>query len=120
MSRGVQPLSAVLVLVAVFGACSSSTAGAGGLTQVAATDDACKPAKTSFQSGRQSFEIENNGKNVTGLYVYSKDDAVVGKVDNVDPDNSRKLSVDLKPGTYELACKPGQTGRGIRAPITVS
>ena len=114
-------LSGLLLVAALFGAaCSSSKAGAGGLTEVRATDDKCEPAKTTFVAGKQSFEIQNDGKQVTELYVYGKDDKVIGEVENVGPDTSRKLTVDLKPGTYELACKPGQTGRGIRAPITVS
>jgi iron uptake system component EfeO len=123
-TRGRRPLkvlSALLLAVALCGvACSSSKAGAGGVTEVVATDDSCKPAKTTFAAGKQSFEIQNDGKQVTELYVYGKDDNVIGEVENVGPDTSRRLTVDLKPGTYELACKPGQTGRGIRVPITVT
>jgi iron uptake system component EfeO len=119
MHEGLLSACAVAAL-AILAACSSSTAGAGGLTQVVASDDSCKPAKTSFQSGKQSFEIENDGKGITALSVFGENDRVVGQVGNVGPDESRKLSVTLKPGHYELACTPGQTGRGIRVPITVS
>lgn len=114
-------LFGVIVVAALLGgACSSSTARSGGRTQVSATDDSCKPAKTTFQSGKHSFEIQNDGRKVTELYVYGPADKIIGEVEDVGPGSSRKLSVSLKPGAYELACKPGQTGRGIRVPITVS
>ena len=117
-----KPLSALLLGLALVGvACSSSESGVGGLTQVVATDTTCKPEKTEFAAGKQSFEIDNQGDKVTELYVYGKDDNIVGEVEDVGPDSSRRLNVTLKKGeTYELACKPGQTGRGIRVPITVT
>jgi iron uptake system component EfeO len=45
---------------------------------------------------------------------------VVAEVENIGPGISRDMSADLAPGTYEVACKPGQTGDGIRAPLTVT
>jgi iron uptake system component EfeO len=41
-------------------------------------------------------------------------------VENIGPGTMRDLSVDLGAGTYEVACKPGQTGDGIRQKITVT
>jgi uncharacterized cupredoxin-like copper-binding protein len=117
----VKALSALLVGVALVGVgCSSSESGAGGLTEVVGTDTTCKPAKTEFAAGKQTFEIENKGSKATELYVYGKDDKIISEVENVGPGTSRELTVDLKAGDYELACKPGQTGNGIRVPIKVT
>jgi uncharacterized cupredoxin-like copper-binding protein len=117
----VKGLSALLLAVALAGgvACSSSEAGAGGVTEVTATDTSCKPAKTDFAAGKQTFEVDNKGSKVTEMYVYGHKDKVIAEVENIGPGTSRRLTVDLKAGDYELACKPGQTGDGIRAPIKV-
>ena len=45
---------------------------------------------------------------------------VVAEVENIGPGTSRDMTADLAPGTYEIACKPGQTGDGIRAQLTVT
>jgi uncharacterized cupredoxin-like copper-binding protein len=102
-------LSAVIVLTALFGAaCTSSKSSAKGATTVVATDDACKPAKTSFPAGKLTFEVQNKGSQVTEMYVYAAHDKVIGEVENVGPGTSRQLTVDIK------------AGDGIRAPITVT
>jgi uncharacterized cupredoxin-like copper-binding protein len=41
-------------------------------------------------------------------------------VENIGPGLTRDLSVTLTGGKYEVACKPGQTGDGIRTKITVT
>lgn len=114
-------LSTLLLVVAFIGAaCGSSDSNAGGATEVVGTDTTCKPAKTDFPAGKLTFEMKNAGSKVTELYVYGHKDKVVGEVEDVGPGTSRRLNVDLKAGEYELACKPGQTGDGIRAPIKVT
>jgi uncharacterized cupredoxin-like copper-binding protein len=45
---------------------------------------------------------------------------VVSEVENIGPGTSRDMDVDLSAGTYEVACKPGQKGDGIRQQITVT
>jgi len=61
---------------------------------------------------------------VTEVYVYGEQDGaytrVISEVENIGPGTSRDMEVDLAGGTYEVACKPGQTGDGIRTQITVS
>jgi iron uptake system component EfeO len=98
-------------------ACSSDSKA--DATTVVGTDTKCTSEKTEFDAGKQTFEIKNEGSKVTELYVYEEGDQIAGEVENVGPGTSRRLTVDLKAGSYELACKPGQTGRGIRVPITV-
>jgi plastocyanin len=45
---------------------------------------------------------------------------VVGEVENIAPGTTRDFDVKVSGGSFEVACKPGQTGKGIRTAIQVS
>jgi iron uptake system component EfeO len=115
--RSVLGLAAFGATAIVSGACSSDDAA--GAVEVVSTKTECTSAATTFKPGKVTFKIVNEGSDPTELYVYDGT-KVVGEVENVGPGSSRTLTVSLDAGTYELACKPGQTGNGIRQPITVS
>ena len=108
-----------VVLLAALAGCSSKTKG-GDSIAVTATDSACEVATTSLSSGSTTFAVSNKGSDVTEVYVYGEGDKVMGEVENIGPGTSRDFTVDLGAGTYEVACKPGQKGDGIRTEITVS
>jgi uncharacterized cupredoxin-like copper-binding protein len=110
------PVLAIGLIAAGCGDDSSSAAA----VKVNATDSACTPERTDFSAGKLKFNVTNNGSKVTELYVYGEGDRVVSEVENIGPGTSRQLSVDLKAGDYELACKPGMTGNGIRTKIEVT
>ena len=120
-------LIAVTTLVLSLSACGSSGSG-GGSESVAikAGDSTCTVATTQFTSGdKVRFAVENTGQDVTEVYVYGKGssgafDKVVGEVENIAPGTNRNFSVTLSGGAYEVACKPGQKGDGIRTSIEVS
>src|SRR3954452_2202645 len=121
MSGLVKPLGALLAAVALFGVgCSSSAPAAGGVTKVVATDTECKPARTELAAGKQTFEVHNEGRRTTEMYVYGHKDKYIGEVEDIGPGASRPLTVDVKAGEFQLACKPGQTADGIRAAIKVT
>ena len=109
--------AALLALAA--GACTSKASSADSIA-VTATDSACEVAKTDLGSGSTTFAVTNEGSDVTEVYVYGEDDEVMGEVENIGPGTSRDFTVELGAGTYEVACKPGQKGDGIRTEITVS
>jgi iron uptake system component EfeO len=115
MTRPTSLIIAALAAASLAGACSDSAS----TVKVVSTNAACKPEKTSFAAGSTTFEVVNKGGKVTELYVYGKGDKIVGEVEDVGPGTSRTLKVNLKKGQYELACKPGQTGSGIRQTIDV-
>jgi plastocyanin len=115
LAAAVSALACALVLAAA--ACTSSSEDA---TSVTSTDTACTPERTTFDAGTLTFRVVNRGSQPTELYVFGPDDEVISEVENVGPGTSRELTVDLGAGRYELGCKPGQTGDGIRAPITVT
>ncbi|MDQ1634445.1 MAG: iron uptake system component EfeO [Frankiaceae bacterium] len=116
---GVGVAALPLALLAACGSSSSSGSASGGIA-VEANDTTCAPATSTGVAGTSKFTIKNAGNKVTELYVYAPGDRVVGEVEQVGPGISRDLTVELQPGSYELACKPGGSGDGIRAPFTVT
>ncbi|GAB3945231.1 iron uptake system protein EfeO [Micromonospora vulcania] len=105
-------------------ACSDSDKGdagaAGGPIAVKANDTACEVGTTDLGAGTATFKITNSGAKVTEFYVYASGDRVMGEVENIAPGLSRELHVELPAGTYETACKPGMSGKGIRGALKVS
>jgi plastocyanin len=108
-----------VVLFAALAGCSSKDKG-GESIAITATDTACEVATTELPSGSTTFAVTNKGGDVTEVYVYGDGDKVMGEVENIGPGTSRDFTADLGAGTYEVACKPGQKGDGIRTEITVS
>lgn len=115
-----------LALVGTVSACGKDTGGsaaAAGYT-VMAGDTTCELATTNVSSGKTSFTVQNVGKDVTEVYVYAQNGGefskVVGEKENIGPGTTQTLEVDLAPGTYQVACKPGMTGTGIRTTLTVT
>ena len=118
---------AVLATLAVAG-CSAKESGgpdsgkaAGVEVTVNASDSACSLSTSEGGIGSTTFVVTNNGSKVTELYVYDKDDRVLGEVENISPGLQRQLAVQFsQPGLYKVACKPGMVGDGIRADFTVT
>jgi len=99
---------------------TSDTPAAGGPITVNASDSGCEISVNRASAGPVTFKVTNKGAKVTEFYVYAAGDRIMGEVENVAPGLARELRVELPAGTYETACKPGMTGRGIRATFTVS
>ncbi len=108
-----------LAMLVLFGACSSDASTEDAIA-VSSSDTKCTVAKTNLVAGKSTFLVKNDGGDVTEVYVYGAGDEVKGEVENIGPGTSRSLTADLTKGTYEVACKPGQKGGGIRTKITVS
>lgn len=115
----------VLTLTAC-GSGSTSTAGAAAdqsdpaAIAIDATDTTCAVAQTSLPAGRHTFQVTNNAAQVNEVYVYAPGDQIMGEVENIGPSTQRTLVVDLAGGDYEIACKPGMVGDGIRTALTVT
>jgi plastocyanin len=114
----VRAWGAVVLVAALAGACGGSKADT--TIAVTGTDAKCDVAKTSLAAGNIRFNLTNKGKKTTELYVLGEKDRIIDEVENVSPGMTRALDVNLKAGSYTLACKPGQTGDGIRQEITVT
>ncbi|GAA0944785.1 iron uptake system protein EfeO [Virgisporangium aurantiacum] len=93
---------------------------ASGKIEVTATDTDCKVSKTEAAAGTVRFAVTNKGAKVTEFYVYAAGDRVMSEVENIVPGLSREMIVELPAGTYETACKPGMSGKGIRGAFKVT
>ncbi|CUU55484.1 iron uptake system component EfeO [Parafrankia irregularis] len=100
---------------------SSGAAGAGGgPVAVKAGDKKCEVASVELAAGRHTFAVTNTASQVTEVYVYAAGDRIMGEVENVGPSTKRNLIVDLPAGEYQVACKPGMVGDGIRTALKVT
>ncbi|MBU2073609.1 MAG: EfeM/EfeO family lipoprotein [Actinobacteria bacterium] len=126
-----RPALAVLAVLAlpVLAACTESTdtagdGAAGGdarTVAVTSSEDACELSATEAPSGTLRFDVSNAGSQVTEFYLLDAEGlAIKGEVENVGPQATRQLVLNLPAGDYTTACKPGMTGEGIRAAFTVT
>ena len=120
-----RPLTGLVALAAVAtaSACTSTEStgdSAGGSIEVAANDDSCDVSETDLDAGLHTFEVTNDGSQVTEFYVYAEGDRIMQEVENIGPGLTRELRVELLAGDYEGACKPGMIGDGIRTSISVT
>ncbi|MFI5755524.1 iron uptake system protein EfeO [Streptomyces sp. NPDC051569] len=116
--------AAVAALTVVTGCAEKSDAkggsGADGVVGVIAKDDSCEVSKKEFPAGHVELAIENKGSKVTEVYILFPDDRIVSERENIGPGTKAKVTAEVKAGTYEIACKPGMTGDGIRQKVTVT
>jgi iron uptake system component EfeO len=64
--------------------------------------------------------VENRGTKVTEVYVLYPDDRIVTERENIGPGTKATITAEVKAGAYEIACKPGMTGDGIRQKVTAT
>lgn len=117
-------VAGAVALAGSLSACGNDRGSAAAVHQVKAGDDSCHVDATSLDAGRHAFKIANVGSDVTEVYVYGKDgdefSRIMGERENIGPGTSQTLEVDLAAGDYQVACKPGMTGDGIRTALSVS
>jgi uncharacterized cupredoxin-like copper-binding protein len=75
--------------------------------------------KIALHAGQVTFDVQNDGKIPHDLVV--EGNGVDAKTPLLDAGQSKTLSVDLKPGTYDLFCSvPGHKEAGMDVKLTVS
>ncbi|ASQ94234.1 iron uptake system protein EfeO [Streptomyces sp. 11-1-2] len=116
----VAAISALATITAVAGCAQKSDAKGSDAVQVTASDDACEVSKTSFPAGHVKLAVENKGSKVTEVYVYAPGDRIVTERENIGPGTSTSISAEIKTGSYEIACKPGMKGHGIRQKVSAT
>lgn len=107
---------AAAALTAVTG-CTEKGDGGEGVVNVTATDDKCEVSKTEFPAGHVELAIENKGSKVTEVYILFPDDRVVTERENIGPGTKQRVTAEVKAGDYQIACKPGMKGDGIRQDV---
>ncbi len=120
--RTVALVGTVALAAAVMAGCSSKSDSTEGATiiDVVSTDDSCTVSQTTAPGGKVAFAVRNAGTKVTEFYLYGADGkTIIGEVENIGPGVSRTMTATPDAGTYITACKPGETGDGIRAEFSV-
>jgi iron uptake system component EfeO len=114
-------LAAVAVAASALTACSQKAdTGAAGTVKVTATDSKCQVSKVKFPAGQVSLAVKNQGSKVTEVYIYAPGDRIVTERENIGPGTSANVTAEVKAGDYQIACKPGMKGDGIRQRISVT
>lgn len=109
------------VALATLSACTSTASSDGESIAVDSGDDSCVIAAAEAPSGIVQFTVTNSGSDVTEFYVLAEDGMqILSEVENIGPELSRDLVVQLAPGNVVLACKPGMVGDGIRSEFIVT
>jgi iron uptake system component EfeO len=112
-------LSAVTLTACGGSSSRTSMASPANTVNIDATDTKCELDKTQFAAGTVHVAVKNNGSKVTEVYIFAGKRIVTEK-ENIGPGTSYKLTSSLKAGRYQVACKPGMTGDGIRTTIKVT
>ncbi|GAA2877829.1 peptidase M75 family protein [Streptosporangium fragile] len=88
---------------------------------VESSDDKCLLTPGKVLPGSIRFEIRNTGREATEFYVYGPDRKILGEEDNIEAGRTGTMIIELYPGTFETACKPGhrEPGPGLRQPVLV-
>jgi iron uptake system component EfeO len=112
----------VVAVTAVTGCAEKADADATGsnAVTVTSTDSKCEVSKTTFAAGKITISAQNKGSKVTEVYVYTPSDKIVTERENIGPGTKATITAEIKAGSYEIACKPGMKGDGIRQKITVT
>lgn len=121
MRRSTYALAAAAALPLALAGCTEKSTAGDDTIAVTATDDACEVAASEAATGLATFSITNDGTKVTEFYVFAAGDRVMGEIENIGPGLTRQLMVNLpEAGTYELSCRPGMVGDGIRQEFVVT
>ena len=130
-SAAITLLAGVVLAGAVLAGCtdngSGSSDGAGSgdvgtVIEVISTEIGCDVSVTEAPAGPLTFEVRNDGTEVTEFYLYAEDGTtIIGEVENIGPGLTRSLDTTIDdPGSYLTACKPAMRGDGIRADFVVT
>jgi uncharacterized cupredoxin-like copper-binding protein len=108
--------SALAMVALALAACSRGSGSAGNSpsgqnVDVGLQEWSVKPAVTTAQAGKLTFVARNNGSVVHELELSNQDGAEIpdsaslGEASELKPGETKSFTVDLKPGSYELACR---------------
>ncbi|MER5845567.1 iron uptake system protein EfeO [Streptomyces sp. NPDC002012] len=110
----------VAALTAVTGCAQKSDGKGDGALQVVAKDDACELSKKKLPAGHVELAVQNKGSKVTEVYVLFPDDRIAAERENIGPGTKATITAEVKAGSYNVVCKPGMKGEGIRQQIEVT
>ncbi|MFL4903726.1 iron uptake system protein EfeO [Streptomyces sp. MMS24-I2-30] len=112
--------TAVAALTALTACTAKSDAKDGDAIQVTAADSTCDTSAKSVPAGQVTLKIENKGSKATEVEILFPDDRIVSEKENIGPGTKYTLTAEVKAGSYEIACRPGMKGHGVRQKLTVT
>ncbi|MDV7215424.1 iron uptake system protein EfeO [Streptomyces prunicolor] len=113
-------VAAAAALTAVTACTAKSDAKDGDAIQVTAADSKCTTSTKSIPAGQVTLKIENTGSKATEVEILFPDDRIVSEKENIGPGTKYTLTAEVKAGAYEIACRPGMKGHGVRQKLTVT
>ncbi|MFF7471779.1 iron uptake system protein EfeO [Streptomyces sp. NPDC008092] len=110
----------VAALTALSACTAKSDAKGDDAIRVTAADAKCETSTKSVPAGHVTLAIENTGSKATEVEILFPDDRIVSEKENIGPGTKYTLTAEVKAGSYEIACRPGMKGRGVRQKLTVT
>ena len=97
---------------------STPAAGGAATVKIGETEYKLSPASATAKAGSVTFEATNDGKIPHDLEI--EGNGVEKKTETLEPGSTGKITVDLKPGTYEMYCSiDGHKDLGMKGEVTV-
>jgi uncharacterized cupredoxin-like copper-binding protein len=97
---------------------TASGGGGGETVNLSESEFKIDPSEVTTKAGTVTFDISNDGSTVHNLEI--EGNGVEETSDDIQGGQSAQLTVDLKPGTYEMYCAiPGHREQGMEGEITV-
>lgn len=119
--RTVVTAAATAAALTALTACTAkSDAEDGDAIRVTAADDTCETSAGTVPAGHVTLKIENKGSKATEVEIVFPDDRIVSEKENIGPGTKYTLTAEVKAGSYEIACRPGMKGHGVRQKLTVT
>jgi len=109
---------AALMLFLAAGCGSGSSASKGPTVDITITGEGCNPAQVTVASGTTTFHVKNDGADHISEFEVLDGTKILGEKEGLVPGLTADVAVDLRPGTYTLAC-PGGT-KSPTGTLTVS
>jgi iron uptake system component EfeO len=111
---------ATAALTALTACTAKSDAKDGDTIQVTAADSKCETSAKSVPAGQVTLKIENKGSKATEVEILFPDDRIVSEKENIGPGTKYTMTAEVKAGAYEIACRPGMKGHGVRQKLDVT
>jgi iron uptake system component EfeO len=113
--------AAVVPALAVATGCTAKSQAAGSdAIKVTAADTSCATSAKTTPAGQVTLDIQNKGSRATEVEILFPDDRILSEKENIGPGTHYTLTAEVKAGSYEIACRPGMKGKGVRQKLTVT
>jgi uncharacterized cupredoxin-like copper-binding protein len=97
---------------------SASASGPGGTVKIGEVEYKLNPSDPTTKTGKVTLDVSNDGAVTHNLEI--EGNGIEEETPDLSPGDNAKLTVDLKPGTYEIYCAiDDHKGLGMEGELTV-